>query len=45
MKTEAIIHEALSLSVQQRAELAAQLLSRLDALSEAEIERAEKRGA
>ena len=38
MKTETILHEALSLPVQQRAELAAQLLSSLDALSEAEIE-------
>jgi putative addiction module component (TIGR02574 family) len=38
MNTEAILHEALSLPVQQRAELAAQLLSSLDAPSEAEIE-------
>ncbi|BCO26190.1 hypothetical protein MIZ03_1070 [Rhodoferax lithotrophicus] len=38
MNTETITREALSLPVQQRAELAAQLLSSLDALSEAEIE-------
>ena len=38
MKAETIRREALSLSVQQRAELAEQLLSSLDALSEAEIE-------
>lgn len=38
MNTETITNEALSLPVQQRAELAAQLLSSLDALSEAEIE-------
>lgn len=38
INTEAITHEALSLPVQQRAELAAQLLSSLDVLSEAEIE-------
>ena len=38
MNTETITSEALSLPVQQRAELAAQLLSSLDALSEAEIE-------
>ena len=38
MNTETITHEALSLPVQQRAELAAQLLSSLDVLSEAEIE-------
>ncbi|ROZ62425.1 addiction module protein [Ramlibacter sp. WS9] len=38
MKTETIRREALSLPVQERAELAEQLLSSLDALSEAEIE-------
>lgn len=38
MNTESIAMEALSLPVQQRAELAAQLLSSLDALSESEIE-------
>jgi hypothetical protein len=38
MNTETITNEALSLPVQQRAELAARLLSSLDALSEAEIE-------
>jgi Putative addiction module component len=38
MNSEAITHEALSLPVQQRAELAVQLLSSLDMLSEAEIE-------
>jgi len=38
MNTETITSEALSLPVQQRAELAAQLLSSLDTLSEAEIE-------
>ena len=38
MNTESIAIEALSLPVQQRAELAAQLLSSLDALSESEIE-------
>ena len=38
MNTETIRQEALSLPVQQRAELAEQLLSSLDALSEAEIE-------
>ncbi|PKO60950.1 MAG: addiction module antitoxin RelB [Betaproteobacteria bacterium HGW-Betaproteobacteria-18] len=38
MNTEIITNEALSLPVQQRAELAAQLLSSLDVLSEAEIE-------
>ena len=38
MDTETITHEALSLPMQQRAELAAQLLSSLDVLSEAEIE-------
>jgi len=38
MNTETITHEALSLPVQQRAKLAAQLLSSLDVLSEAEIE-------
>lgn len=38
MNTETITHDALSLPVQQRAELAAQLLPSLDALSEAEIE-------
>lgn len=38
MNPETILHAALSLPVQQRAELAAQLLSSLDALTEAEIE-------
>ena len=38
MDTANLTSEALSLPVQQRAELAAQLLSRLDALTEAEIE-------
>jgi hypothetical protein len=38
MNTATITHEALSLPVQQRAELAAQLLSSLDVLTEAEIE-------
>jgi hypothetical protein len=38
MNTKTLTREALSLPVQQRAELAAQLLSSLDALSEAEIE-------
>ena len=38
MNTETITNEALSLPVQQRAELAARLLSSLDSLSEAEIE-------
>ena len=38
MNTASITSEALSLPVQQRAELAAQLLSSLDALSESEIE-------
>lgn len=38
MNTETITSEALSLPVQQRAELAAQLLASLDTLSEAEIE-------
>jgi hypothetical protein len=38
MNTSTITREALSLPVQQRAELAAQLLSSLDALSESEIE-------
>ena len=38
MNTETIRQEALSLPVQQRAELAEQLLSSLDALSETEIE-------
>jgi hypothetical protein len=38
MDTATITSEALSLPVQQRAELAAQLLSSLDALSESEIE-------
>ena len=38
MNTETIRREALSLPVQERAELAEQLLSSLDALSEAEIE-------
>ncbi|CAN7160998.1 addiction module protein [Pseudorhodoferax sp. LjRoot39] len=37
MKTETIRREALALSVQERAELAEQLLSSLDELSEAEI--------
>jgi hypothetical protein len=38
MNTKTLTREALSLPVQQRAELAAQLLSSLDAPSEAEIE-------
>ena len=38
MKIETICREALSLSVQDRAELAEQLLSSLDALSETEME-------
>ena len=38
MDTETIRIEALSLSVRERAELAAQLLSSLDDLTEAEIE-------
>jgi len=38
MNTETIRIEALALPVRERAELAAQLLSSLDALSEAEIE-------
>ena len=38
MNTETITNKALSLPVQQRAELATQLLSSLDALSESEIE-------
>jgi hypothetical protein len=38
MNTATITSEALSLPVQQRAELAAQLLSILDALSKSEIE-------
>ena len=38
MNTATIRQEALSLPVQQRAELAEQLLSSLDALSESEIE-------
>ena len=38
MNTETIRREALSLPVQERAELAEQLLSSLDALSEAEVE-------
>ena len=38
MKAETIRREALSLPVQERAELAEQLLSSLDALSQAEIE-------
>lgn len=38
MNAATITDEALSLPVQQRAELAAQLLSSLDALSESEIE-------
>ena len=37
MNTETILREALSLPVQERAELAEQLLSSLDELSEAEI--------
>jgi putative addiction module component (TIGR02574 family) len=37
MSTETILREALSLPVQDRAELAEQLLSSLDELSEAEI--------
>jgi len=37
MNTETIRREALSLPVQERAELAEQLLSSLDALSEGEI--------
>ncbi len=38
MNTASITSEALALPVRQRAELAAQLLSSLDALSESEIE-------
>jgi len=38
MNTATITSEALSLPVHERAELAAQLLSSLDALSESEIE-------
>ena len=38
MSIETIRREALSLPVQERAELAEQLLSSLDSLSEAEIE-------
>ncbi|MBA3595615.1 MAG: addiction module protein [Pseudomonadota bacterium] len=38
MNTETIRREALSLPVQERAELAEQLLSSLDALSDNEIE-------
>ncbi len=38
MNTATITSEALSLPVQQRAELAEQLLSSLDALSESEVE-------
>lgn len=38
MDTANITSKALSLPVQQRAELAAQLLSSLDALTETEIE-------
>ena len=45
MNTATITSEALSLPVQQRAELAAQLLSSLDALSESEIEEAAHRAA
>jgi putative addiction module component (TIGR02574 family) len=37
LNTETILREALSLPVQDRAELAEQLLSSLDELSEAEI--------
>ena len=37
MNTDTILQEALSLPVQARAELAEQLLSSLDSLSEAEI--------
>lgn len=38
MKTETIRREALSLPIQERAELAEQLLSSLDSLSELEME-------
>ena len=38
MNTATITNEALSLPVQERAELAAQLLASLDALSDSEIE-------
>ena len=38
MKTETIRRQALSLPVRERAELAAQLVASLDALSEVEIE-------
>ena len=38
MNIDAIRYEALSLPLQERAQLAEQLLSSLDALSEAEIE-------
>lgn len=38
MNSETIRHEALSLPAQERAQLAEQLLSSLDTLSEAEIE-------
>ena len=38
MNTETIRREALSLPVQERAELAEQLVSSLDALSETEVE-------
>lgn len=38
MNVETITNEALSLPVQQRAELAARLLASLDALPEVEIE-------
>ena len=38
MDTATITNQALALPVQQRAELAAQLLASLDALSESEIE-------
>ena len=44
MKTETIRREALSLPVRERAELAEQLLSSRDVLSEAEIEQIWLRG-